>query len=73
MRMVVISIICHSNGQFSVGKNMGGFNGSTVFASLEEANASARKLQAEAGGPGNAEIKVHDHRRKAEQGDRAAL
>jgi hypothetical protein len=55
-----ITIICHSNGQFSVGKNMGGFNGSMVFKTREEAAAYAIQLQAQAGGPDKARIIVHD-------------
>ena len=55
-----ITIICHSNGQFSVGRNMGGFNGSTVFKTRDEADAAAVHLQAQAGGPEKARIIVHD-------------
>jgi hypothetical protein len=55
-----VTIICHSNGQFSVGKNMGGFNGSPVFKTREKADAYAMQLQAQAGGPDKARIIVHD-------------
>jgi hypothetical protein len=56
----VITIICHSNGQFSVGKNMGTSQGSTVFKTLEAANDYAKQLQEEEGGPDWAKITVHD-------------
>jgi hypothetical protein len=59
-RSITITLICHSNGQFSVGKNMGGFNGSMVFKTREEADAYAIQLQAQAGGPDKARIIVHD-------------
>ncbi len=57
---VCITIICHSDGRFSVGKNMGGFNESMVFKTREEADACAMQLQAQAGGPDKARIIVHD-------------
>ncbi len=57
---ITITIICHSNGKFSVGENMGGFNGSKVFKTREEADACARQLQEQAGGPEKARIVVHD-------------
>jgi DNA invertase Pin-like site-specific DNA recombinase len=63
----IITIICHSNGQFSVGKNMGGFNGSMVFRTREEADAHAKQLQEKAGGPNVAKIVVHDLKREAER------
>ncbi len=66
-RYRVITEIVHTNGMFSVGKNMGGFKGSTVFKTREEADAHAKKLQAEAGGPENASIVVHDLKREAER------
>jgi len=55
-----ITIICHSTGQFSVGKNMGGFNGIEVFKTRKEADAYAIQLQVQAGGPDKARIIVHD-------------
>ena len=58
--MVIITIICHPNGQFSVGKNMGGGNGMKLFTTREAADAHVKHLQAEAGGPDNATIMVHD-------------
>jgi hypothetical protein len=58
--MVIITMICHPNGQFAVGKNMGGFNESMMFKTREEADACAMQLQAEAGGPDDAKIIVHD-------------
>ncbi len=64
---VVITIICHTNGQFSVGKNMGGFNGSEIFKTREEADACAMQLQEQAGGPDVARIVVHDLKREAER------
>ncbi len=60
LSIVSITVICHSNGQFSVGKNMGGFNGSEVFKTREEADAYAIQLQAQAGGSEKARIIVHD-------------
>ena len=64
---VSITIICHTNGQFSVGKNMGGFNGSMVLKTREEADAYATQLQAKAGGPEEARIIVYDLKREAER------
>ena len=65
---VVITIICHTNGQqFSVGKNMGGFNKSEIFKTREEANTRAKQLQEQAGGPDEARIVVHDLKREAER------
>jgi len=63
----IITIICHSNGQFSVGKNMGGFNGSMVFKTRGEADAYATQLQEKAGGPNAAKVVVHDLKREAER------
>ncbi len=57
---VCITIICHSNGLFSVSKNLGGFNGSTVFKTRTEADACAEQFQVQAGGPEKARIVVHD-------------
>ena len=56
--MIIITIICHSNGQFSVGKNIG--HGIRLFATRKAADARAMQLQAEAGGADNAKIIVHD-------------
>ncbi len=64
---VCITVICHTNGMFSVGKNLGGFNGSTVFKTRQEADAHAEKLQAEAGGPEKAGIVVRDFKRETER------
>jgi hypothetical protein len=64
---VCITIICHTNGLFSVGKNLGGFNGSTLFKTREEADTDAMRLQTQAGGPDKARIIVHDLKRKAER------
>jgi hypothetical protein len=58
--MATITIICHSDGLFSVGKNLGTGKGSVVFKSRAEADAHAKELQAEAGGPEKAKIVVHD-------------
>jgi hypothetical protein len=61
---VIIRIIHHTDGQFSVGKNPGGGHGSAVFKTREDADGCAKRLQAEAGGPDIAEITFHDLRRK---------
>ena len=58
--MVIITIICHLNGQFSVTKRLGGFHESRMFTTRAAADAYAMKLQAEAGGPDDAKIVVHD-------------
>jgi hypothetical protein len=58
--MVIITLMCHSNGQFSVTKNLGGFHESRVFTTRAAADAHAMQLQAEAGGPDNAKIIVHN-------------
>ena len=58
--MVIIDIICHPNGLFSVTKNPGGFHESSLFTTREEGDAHAMQLQAEAGGPNDAKIVVHD-------------
>ena len=47
--------------------NLGGFNGSTVFKTRQEADAHAEKLQAEAGGPEKAGIVVRDFKRETER------
>jgi hypothetical protein len=60
MQTVIITIICHSNAQFSVGKNMSTGHGSRVFTTRKAADAYAMQLHAEAGGPDKAKIKVHD-------------
>lgn len=65
--MITITTICHTNGLFAVGKNMGGFNGSTVFKTREKADAHAQQLQAQAGGPDKARIIVHDLKMEAEK------
>ena len=61
--MVIIAIICHSNDQFSVSKNLGGGHESRVFTTRKAADAHAMQLQAEAGGPDNAKIVFHDLQR----------
>ena len=48
----------HQSGLFSVGKK--GFSGRRVFKTREAAEAYAKELQAEAGGPDMADITVHD-------------
>ena len=63
---VIIKITHHPNGQFSVGKNMGGF----LFKTREEADAYAGQLQERAGGPDEAKIIVHDFKRR--QAERSA-
>jgi hypothetical protein len=59
---VCITVICHTNGQFSVS---GGSKGIRVFKTREEADAHAGQLQEQAGG--EAKIIVHDLKREAEQ------
>lgn len=56
----ILAIICHSNGQFSVSRNLGGGNGISVFSTREEAEARAKHLQEEAGGPVKARIDIRD-------------
>jgi hypothetical protein len=63
----IITIICHPQGQFSVGKNMGGSNGIKVFKTRDEADAYAKQLQEKAGGPNAARIVVHDLKTEAER------
>ncbi len=65
MQTIVISIVCHPDGRFSVDKNMmmGGGHWSTVFKTREAADGRAMQLQAEAGGPDRATIVVHDLRK----------
>jgi hypothetical protein len=50
MNEVVITLICHSSGLFSVGKNLGGLNESFVFKTRKEADAKAEQLK-KADGP----------------------
>jgi hypothetical protein len=58
--MIIITLIRHSDGRFSVTKNLGGGHGSEVLMTQKEAEALAAKMQAEAGGPSVAEIVRHD-------------
>ena len=60
---VIITIIHHSNGEFIVYKNLGGFpyeRRHNRFATRDEADTCAKQLQAEHGGPDRAEIVTHD-------------
>ena len=63
--MVIITLNCHLNGQFTVTKNLGGFHESKVFTTRAAADGHAMQLHAEAGGPDNAKIEVHDLPRAA--------
>ncbi len=69
MQTVTITIICHPNGQFSVGENMGAGHGTRVFMTRKAADAYAMQLHAEAGGPDKAKIKINDLTRQAERDD----
>jgi hypothetical protein len=55
-----ITIICHSGGQFSVRSSMGDSRGSQVFKKREDADAYAKHLQDQIGGPEETRIIVHD-------------
>ena len=57
---IVIVIICHSNGHFSVWRGLGTGHGSPIFKTRQEADARAKQLQDEAGGPEKATIIVND-------------
>jgi hypothetical protein len=62
----IITIICHSaTDKFSVTENLGYFTESKLRDTREAADACAMQLQAKAGGPDKAEIRVHDLRRRA--------
>jgi hypothetical protein len=56
---VIIVVICHSNGQFSVGKNLGTGLGGRVFKTREAADAYAKQVAKEAL-PAKAKIIIHD-------------
>ena len=71
MRKIQITLIRHTNGQFSVGRDLGTGHGSKVLPGREEADAYARQLQAQLGGPDKATIVVHDLR-KATAADKPA-
>jgi hypothetical protein len=58
---VIIRIMRHTNGFYSVGKNPGGSNGSTVFKTLDEANEHARQLEIQAKGSGANDVKIETH------------
>ena len=60
MDKIVIVIICHSNGRFSVWREPGTVHGSPIFKTRQKADARAKQLQDEAGGPEKATIVVRD-------------
>ncbi len=60
MNEVIITLICHPDGLFSVGKNLGGFNESFVCKTREEADAKAEQLKKEVGPNAKARIVVND-------------
>jgi hypothetical protein len=55
--MVLINLVCHSNGEFTVGRFT---HGSDRFTMRKAADARAKELQERAGGPNKAEIRVLD-------------
>jgi len=57
-----IVIICHPYGHFSVWKDPGTGHGSPILETRQEADARAKVLQDEAGGPEMAPIVVRDLR-----------
>ena len=65
MQTVTITIICQSNGMFTVGGDAGAGQGGIAFAKREAADAYAMRLQEESGGPIMAKITVHDHTKEA--------
>ena len=62
----VITINRHSNGLFTVAKNLS-LNGSPLFKTWEEAEARAKQLQAQAGGPAEARIVERDFKGETER------
>jgi hypothetical protein len=62
----VITINRHSNGSFTVAKNLS-LNGSPLFETWEKANAHAQQLQAQAGGQDKARIVERDFKGEAER------
>ena len=64
MQTVMITIICQSNGMFTVGRDAGAGQGGIAFAKREAADAYVMRLQEESGGPMMAKITVHDHTRE---------
>jgi hypothetical protein len=65
MQTVTITIICQSNGMFTVGRDVGPGQGGIAFAKREAADAYAMRLQEESGGPIMAKITVHDHTKES--------
>jgi hypothetical protein len=57
---IVIVIICHSNGHLSVWREPGTGHGSPILKTRQQADARAKQLQDEAGGPEKATIVVRD-------------
>jgi hypothetical protein len=55
-----IVIICHPSGYFSVWKEPGTGHGSPILKTRQEADARAKQLQDEVGGPEKATIVVSD-------------
>jgi hypothetical protein len=53
---VIIEIVLHPNGQFSVV----GHESTVFFRTRQQADGYAQRLQAEAGGPDTAKITVQD-------------
>ena len=60
--MEKILILCHSHGHFSVWKEPSTGHGSPILETRQEADARAKVLQDEAGGPEKASIVVRDLR-----------
>ena len=60
--MEKIFILCHSHGHFSVWKEPGTGHGVPILETRRDADARAKVLQDEAGGPEKASIVVRDLR-----------
>jgi hypothetical protein len=57
---IVVVILCHLDGHFSVWRGLGTGHARPIFKTRQEADARAKVLQDEAGGPEKASILVRD-------------
>jgi hypothetical protein len=60
MDKILIVVICHSSGLFSVWREPGTVHGNPILKTRQEADARAKQLQDEAGGPEKAIVVVRD-------------